>query len=125
MAATQDWQGVYSHFDQDKSGSIDQGELANALRQFGYNLSPRLVDLVERKYGGINNPLTTLSFPLTWIDPPANAAQGRNAGITFDRFVRACVVIKQLTETFNRMKGPNPYVQMDYETFMQTVLILP
>jgi len=67
-----------------------------------------MIDLVERKY-----------------DPPANAAQGRNAGITFDRFVRACVVIKQLTETFNRMKGPNPYVQMDYETFMQTVLILP
>ena len=64
MAAVQDWQTVFSHFDQDKSGSIDQHELTNALRQFGYNLSPRLIDLVDRKHGGII-VVIILSFPLT------------------------------------------------------------
>lgn len=28
---------------------------------------------------------------------------GQEVGITFDRFVRACVVIKQLTESFQRL----------------------
>lgn len=71
MAGTQDWQGVYSHFDQDKSGSIDQGELANALRQFGYNLSPRLVDLVERKYGGDKYSFHHFELPADLDRPPS------------------------------------------------------
>ena len=47
----QDWQNVFRHFDRDRSGSIDGGELQQALAQFGYNLSPQLLHLVERKYG--------------------------------------------------------------------------
>lgn len=39
------------HFDADRSGSIEGAELSNALRQFGYNLSPPLLQLVLRKYG--------------------------------------------------------------------------
>ena len=46
-----DWQNVYRHFDRDRSGSIDTNELNEALRQFGYNLSPQLLRLVEAKYG--------------------------------------------------------------------------
>ncbi|TFY56891.1 hypothetical protein EVJ58_g7360 [Rhodofomes roseus] len=46
-----DWQNVYRHFDRDRSGTIDVRELRDALTQFGYNLSPRLLDLIERKYG--------------------------------------------------------------------------
>ena len=53
-----DWQGVFRHFDRDNSGSIDGGELSEALRQFGYNLSPQLLVLLERKYGAcISLPL--------------------------------------------------------------------
>jgi hypothetical protein len=66
----QDWQNVFRHFDRDRSGSIDGRELQDALRQFGfvfsslifvttriltlvgrYNLSPQLLDLVQKKYG--------------------------------------------------------------------------
>ena len=47
----QDWQNVFRHFDRDRSGSIDGSELAEALRSFGYNLSPTLLSLVEQKYG--------------------------------------------------------------------------
>ena len=47
----QDWQNVFRHFDRDRSGSIEGRELAEALRSFGYNLSPNLLTLVEHKYG--------------------------------------------------------------------------
>ena len=46
-----DWQGVFRHFDQDRSGSIDRHELSNALRSFGYNLTPPILMLIEQKYG--------------------------------------------------------------------------
>ena len=46
-----DWQNVFRHFDRDRSGSIDRGELQQALTQFGYNLSPPLMNLLEKKYG--------------------------------------------------------------------------
>ena len=48
---TQDWQNVFRHFDRDRSGSIDSNELRDALRQFGYNLNPQLIALVQAKYG--------------------------------------------------------------------------
>lgn len=46
-----DWQNVFKHFDRDRSGSIDGHELAQALRSFGYTLSPFILSLVEQKYG--------------------------------------------------------------------------
>ncbi|KAG6820566.1 hypothetical protein H0H93_015086 [Arthromyces matolae] len=84
-----DWQNVFRHFDRDHSGSIEGRELADALQSFGYNLAPHLMTLIERKYA---------SGPSAGYGPPS--------GITFDRFVRACVVVKTLTEAFQR------YVQL-------------
>lgn len=46
-----DWQQAFKYFDRDGSGTIDGHELANALRQFGYNLSPTILSLLEQKYG--------------------------------------------------------------------------
>jgi len=93
---------VFRHFDRDRSGSIEGRELAEALRSFGYNLSSPLLTLVERKYCKFN-PLTGWSFPynkLAASEPPTG--YGPPPGITFDRFVRACVVVKTLTEAFQR-----------------------
>lgn len=45
-----DWQNVFRHFDTDRSGTIEGRELAEALRSFGYTLSPPLLNLVEQKY---------------------------------------------------------------------------
>ncbi|OCH89419.1 EF-hand protein [Obba rivulosa] len=56
-----DWQNVFRHFDRDGSGSIDGRELADALRQFGYNLAPPLLSLVERKYGECCDSLLAFS----------------------------------------------------------------
>ncbi|KAH9901276.1 hypothetical protein C8Q73DRAFT_742864 [Cubamyces lactineus] len=105
----QDWQNVFRHFDRDRSGSIDGSELAEALRSFGYNLSPTLLSLVEQKYA---------SGPTDRYGPPP--------GITFDRFVRACVAVKTLTEAFQRVDTDRDgWVQMNYEQFMKIVLSAP
>jgi hypothetical protein len=54
------------------------------------------------------------------------SAYGATPGITFDRFVRACVVIKQLSGAFQGLDTDNDgWVQINYDQFMQTVLSLP
>jgi peflin len=58
-----DWQNVFRHFDKDRSGSIEGPELSSALRSFGYNLSPAILNLIEQKYG----------------EPPARVPSLRNA----------------------------------------------
>jgi len=114
-----DWQGVFRHFDRDNSGSIDGVELSNALAQFGYNLSPPLLTLLERKYGLKGSTSDTRAPAFPGAAPPS-------AGITFDRFVRACVVVKQITEAFSRIDTDHDgWVQINYDQFMRTVLELP
>ncbi|KAH9981529.1 hypothetical protein BGW80DRAFT_338707 [Lactifluus volemus] len=104
-----DWQGVFRHFDRDRSGSIDGRELSEAMRSFGYNLSPILLTLIERKYA---------SAPTTGYGPPP--------GITFDRFVRACVAVKTLTESFQRLDSDRDgWISINYEEFMKIVLNAP
>lgn len=47
-------------------------------------------------------------------------------GISFDRFVRACVVVKQLSEAFGRLDTDRDgWIQINYDQFMHTVLSLP
>lgn len=107
-----DWQDVFRHFDQDRSGSIDRHELSNALRSFGYNLTPQILMLIEQKYGedtlhdsyhldATGDKYEYLNMGLFAATPPS-ANYGPPPGITFDRFVRACVAVKTLTEAFQR-----------------------
>jgi Ca2+-binding EF-hand superfamily protein len=113
-----DWQGVFLHFDRDRSGTIDGRELEQALNQFGFRLTPQLLVLLQRKYdvkGSVPVPAAARGYP-------AAAAPG----ITFDRFVRACVVVKQLTESFSALDTDRDgWVQLNYEKFLETVLTLP
>ncbi|KAI5986877.1 hypothetical protein EDD15DRAFT_2297045 [Pisolithus albus] len=92
-----DWQNVFRHFDRDRSGTIDGSELRSALSRFGYNLNPRLLQLVQRKYA-------------TTPDYRGTVPTG----------------ISQLTETFQRLDVDNDgWIQIDYDQFMSTVLSLP
>ncbi|OJA17435.1 hypothetical protein AZE42_04816 [Rhizopogon vesiculosus] len=51
-------------------------------------------------------------------DTPTRSAYGLPPGITFDRFVRACVTVKTLTETFQRADQDNDgWIQLNYEEF--------
>ncbi|KAF9228601.1 EF-hand [Gyrodon lividus] len=104
-----EWQSVFKHFDRDHSGSIEGRELSEALRSFGYNLSPALLTILEHKYAS-----------------GATTAYGPSLGITFDRFVRACVTVKTLTEAFQRVDTDNDgWAQLSYEEFMKITLIAP
>jgi len=104
-----DWQGVFAHFDRDRSGSIEGNELAEALRSFGYNLSPALLMMIQQKYAS-----------------PATDSYTPAPGITFDRFVRACIAVKTLTESFQRVDTDRDgWIQIGYEDFMKMVLSAP
>jgi hypothetical protein len=74
-----------------------------------------LLTLLQRKYASA--PQTHGGYP---------GSQQQQQGITFDRFVRACVVVKQITESFSNLDSDHDgWVQINYEQFMQTVLMLP
>jgi len=101
------WQAVFRKHDSDHSGTIDQSELGAAMTGFGYNLSPKLLHLVTAKYSGV-------------------PVRGKPPGITFDRFTRACVVVKHLTESFQRHDVQrNGSATLRYEDFLEIVLSAP
>jgi hypothetical protein len=116
------------------------------LQQLGYELSPALQDLLQRKYGtglSFEHPMSSLhgSHSLVHLDvnwnfgesaagggPAAAPRAGRSSssGITFDRFMRACVVVKQVKESFDALdRDPYGRVNVDYDTFLKLVFKLP
>jgi len=105
----EDWRRVFRHFDKDGSGTIDTWELQSALNQFGLKLSPHLLSLLVAKF--------------------ASAPSGTQVGdqtITFDRFMRACVFVKQFTESFASLDTDKEgRVQLNYEQFMKFYFMLP
>ncbi|TDL22894.1 EF-hand [Rickenella mellea] len=107
-----DWQNLFRYFDKDRSGLVDGHEFDTALRQLGYQLSPENMRLLQAKYA---------SSPATYGAP-------QSGGITFDRFVRACVAVKKLSDGFRQLdqqQQRNGWVQLNYESFMNTVLLAP
>jgi len=113
-----DWQNVFKHFDADKSGSIDGQELNNALKQFGYNLNPQLLHLLEAKYD--------IKGVAPAVQQPGHHGRQVQPGVSFDRFVRCCVVVKQLTESFQKVDTDRDgWIQIGYEQFMHIVLSAP
>ena len=60
---------------------------------------------------------------------PADARRaGRSSmvGITFDRFIRACVVVRQLKESFDSLdRDTFGKVKVDYDMFLKLVFKLP
>ena len=95
-----DWQNVFQSFDTDRSGSIDAGELQRAMYTFGFNLSPRLINLLELKYN----------------------TRGQS-GMTFDNFIQTCVTVKNLTDSFRRFDNDNDgWISINYESFLELVM---
>jgi len=117
---------IFRHFDSDHSGSIEGSELTDALRQFGYNLSPQIIQLVVAKYGLTASISGHRHHSQAHGGAGGFSQLGGSSSITFDRFVRACVVVRTLTEAFQKMDTDRDgWIQLNYDQFLQTVLTLP
>jgi len=120
----ENWEGVFRHFDKNKNNTIDGDELQQALERLGYNLSPPLQDLLKRKYDVNWASEEAAAGGASAAAPPAG--RSASSGITFDRFIRACVVVKQLKESFEALdRDPYGRVKIDYDTFLKMVFKLP
>jgi len=103
-----DSQKTFKRFDRDGSRSIDSAELGEALSQFGpgYPLRRRVIALLQEKYA-------------------PNVANSPH-GIPFDRFVRVCVVVKQLYDSFRSLDiDHDGLIHITQDQFLETVLSLP
>ncbi|KAK8858931.1 hypothetical protein IAR55_003162 [Kwoniella newhampshirensis] len=105
----QDWHGIFRRFDRDNSGLIDRKELHNALLGFGFSLPGEMVRKLEKRFA-----------------PPPIPGQPPAKGISFDRFLMACVTVKHYTEGFRRVdvRGEGR-ITMDYNQYMDMVLDAP
>ncbi|AAW40618.2 calcium-binding protein, putative [Cryptococcus deneoformans JEC21] len=107
----QDWHGIFRRFDRDNSGLIDRLELSNALQGFGFSLPPELVAKLVKRF-----------------TPPSTLGQtvAARPGISFDRFLLACVTVKHYTEAFRRLDPENTgFITVAYNDYMDIVLDAP
>jgi len=70
---------LFDRFDVDHSGNISLDEFVEALKAFGYRLSPQFVQLLFRTYD----------------------RRGEGA-MSFDLFVQACISLKRMTDVFKK-----------------------
>jgi Ca2+-binding EF-hand superfamily protein len=58
-----DWKRCFQAFDVDRSGSINESEMGNALRNFGFNVSPKFIHTLIQKFDRYGK----LSFYHIWL----------------------------------------------------------
>jgi Ca2+-binding EF-hand superfamily protein len=101
-----DWRDCFNRFDQDRSGSINSSELAQALGSFGYRLSPRFCQTLVKTYSSRKV-----------------GANSSNGSISFDDFIEACVTIKNLTDTFRAYdQHQQGVITVGFEQFLDMVV---
>ncbi|OMJ20050.1 Programmed cell death protein 6 [Smittium culicis] len=99
-----EWLNLFRTFDRDNSGTISNEELFNALSAFGLRVSPRVVDMVVNKVRILEGVKKSRNGPL---------------GVSFDKFIYSCVMVKNLSESFQRADTDRDgWINMDMETFL-------
>ncbi|CEI98074.1 hypothetical protein RMCBS344292_12191 [Rhizopus microsporus] len=102
----EDWKKCFQAFDVDRSGSINETEMGNALRTFGFNVSPKFINTLIQKF-----------------DRYATVNKTGKGDVTFDNFVQACVTVKTLTDSFRQFDNDNDgWIQINYEQFLDLVV---
>ncbi|KAG1882439.1 hypothetical protein F4604DRAFT_1744079 [Suillus subluteus] len=102
----------------------DQQDWQNALRQFGFNLSPPLIELVQVKYGMSSHCRVVLpsSCHLTTHSSKTMLMQDIKASNVASHYGPT----PGITGAFQNLDTDNDgWVQINYDQFMQTVLSLP
>jgi len=93
------WKKLFNDFDTDQSGRISLEEFSNALYSFGYRLTPEFVEYLFMK----------------------SIRQGQWE-ISFDKFVRSCIELKQATQTFRKYDvNRTGYISLSFEDFIREV----
>jgi len=75
------WSRIFQQYDSDRSGAINFNEIKTALTNFGYRLSDRFYNIMLSRF----------------------ANKKRNNEITFDNFIRICVVLNNVTKNFQML----------------------
>eukprot|EP00834_Sanchytrium_tribonematis_P003453 NODE_132_length_16614_cov_0.935392.p12 type:complete len:178 gc:universal NODE_132_length_16614_cov_0.935392:10395-10928(+) len=103
-----DWQKCFQGFDRDRSGTIDANELRQALYTFGFNISPRLINILILKFD---------------LKGKTSIIMEGNGSVQFSDFIQICVQVKNLTDSFRRFDSDNDgWINIDYETFLELVM---
>lgn len=91
------WYTCFLRFDSDRSGTIDRNELKTAMKAFGYNVSDQAIGSIVAKY-----------------------CKSPSQVVTFDDFIKSCVAVKSLTESFQRYDTQrNGWATMNYDQFLE------
>ncbi|XP_057834741.2 calcium-binding protein CBP [Cryptomeria japonica] len=97
----QAWRSIFEKFDRDRSGTIDNMELRDALRQLGCAVPQPVLQLLLTKYD----------------------RTGEDIGIDYDSFIECGLIVKGLTQKFKEKdKRRTGTATLTYEEFMLTVL---
>ena len=98
--ALEAWKGHFQRHDADRSGTIEHGELANVIRELGYNVSPHVVATCVKRY-----------------------SKHSNGQIAFDDFVACAIRIRSLSEAFkSRDQQGQGFANLRYDDFLAMVL---
>lgn len=101
-----DWRKLFARFDQDKNDTISFPEFDDAMKAFGYTLSPGFVQNLFAQYSHTNR-------------------KTHQRVISFDMFVQCCITVKRMTEAFKQFDTDRDgIVTMEFEQFLTTVMKL-
>ncbi|CAH8587186.1 unnamed protein product [Dicrocoelium dendriticum] len=90
------WKQCFEAYDADRSGTIDERELMQALNSFGYRLSPTFVRTIIRRFD-----------------------RSRRGVIGFDDFIYVLVCLQQLTIAFMPYdQAKRGFAMMNFEQFL-------
>ncbi|XP_075460745.1 peflin isoform X2 [Ascaphus truei] len=93
----QQWRSLFQHYDRDRSGCINHGELQQALTQMGYSFSPQFVQILMSRY----------------------AQRSSNPTLQLDRFIQICTQLQSMTEAFREKDtGRSGSAKLSYEDFL-------
>ncbi|CAJ0928545.1 unnamed protein product [Ranitomeya imitator] len=96
-AYLQQWKNMFQQFDRDRSGSINQGELHQALSQMGYNLSPQFILQLMSRY----------------------SVRSATPGLQLDRFIQICTQLQSMTEAYRDKDTQRAgSVRLSYDDFL-------
>ncbi|CAG8481693.1 11651_t:CDS:1 [Acaulospora morrowiae] len=107
----EDWKKIYAAFDQDNSGDISINELTLAMRNFGFNISEKILTKFVKKY------------KIKYSSGEKKVINEEKLSVNFDNFIQICVTVKDLTDVFRTLdENGDGWAKMNYNQFMELMI---